>query len=106
MLFNSFPFIFLFLPIALVVYFVLNKQRLLTAGKVWLAVASIVFYAYWNVRFVALLFASIGFNYVIGSVLRRMQPGKCQGVRLPGRRQNHPRPGQLQGLHPLLAGRG
>jgi alginate O-acetyltransferase complex protein AlgI len=73
MLFNSFPFIFLFLPITLVVYFVLNKQRLTIAGKVWLAFASIVFYAYWNVRFVALLFASIGFNYVIGSVLRRMQ---------------------------------
>lgn len=71
MLFNSYPFIFLFLPIALVVYFVLNKKKLVTAGKVWLALASVAFYAYWNWKFVALLFASIGVNYAIGAILVR-----------------------------------
>jgi alginate O-acetyltransferase complex protein AlgI len=75
MLFNSHPFIFLFLPIALVVYFVLNKKRLTIAGKVWLALASVVFYAYWNWKFVALLFASICVNYAVGAALLRMHSG-------------------------------
>jgi D-alanyl-lipoteichoic acid acyltransferase DltB (MBOAT superfamily) len=75
MLFNSYPFIFLFLPVALVGYFILNKRKLVIAGKVWLALASVVFYAYWNVKFVALLLASICFNYVVGAALLRMHPG-------------------------------
>jgi alginate O-acetyltransferase complex protein AlgI len=74
MLFNSYPFIFLFLPITLVVYFVLNKRKLVTAGKAWLALSSVAFYAYWNWKFVALLFVSICFNYAIGAVLLRLQP--------------------------------
>jgi alginate O-acetyltransferase complex protein AlgI len=75
MLFNSYPFIFLFLPVALVVYFVLNKKRLVAAGKAWLAFSSVAFYAYWNWKFVALLFASICFNYAIGAVLLRLRSG-------------------------------
>ena len=69
MLFNSYPFIFLFLPIALVVYFVLNKKKLVTAGKVWLAFSSVAFYGYWNWKFVALLLASVCVNYAMGAVL-------------------------------------
>jgi D-alanyl-lipoteichoic acid acyltransferase DltB (MBOAT superfamily) len=75
MLFNSYPFIFLFLPVALVVYFLLNKKRLITAGKAWLALASVVFYAYWNVKLVALLFASICLNYAVGAILLRLRTG-------------------------------
>jgi D-alanyl-lipoteichoic acid acyltransferase DltB (MBOAT superfamily) len=75
MLFNSYPFIFLFLPSALVVYFVLNKTKLVTAGKAWLALSSVAFYAYWNWRFVALLFASICFNFAVGAILLRLRPG-------------------------------
>ncbi|HTW92761.1 MAG TPA: MBOAT family protein [bacterium] len=75
MLFNSYPFIFLFLPIALIGYFFLNWKRLVTAGKAWLALSSVVFYAYWNWRFVALLAASICFNYAVGATLLRLPPG-------------------------------
>ena len=75
MLFNSYPFIFLFLPATLLVYFVLNKKRLVTAGKAWLAFSSVAFYAYWNWKFVALLFGSICFNYAVGAVLLRPQSG-------------------------------
>ena len=68
MLFNSYPFIFLFLPVALIGYFVLGRLGNL-APVIWLALASLVFYSVSNWQFVALLLASIAFNYVIGRLL-------------------------------------
>jgi alginate O-acetyltransferase complex protein AlgI len=68
MLFNSYPFIFLFLPIALVGYFALGRLGQL-APVIWLALASLAFYAVSNWQFVALLLASIAFNYFIGWLL-------------------------------------
>ncbi len=68
MLFNSYPFIFLFLPVALFGYFALGRLGNL-APVLWLALASLAFYAVSNWQFVALLLASIAFNYVIGWLL-------------------------------------
>jgi alginate O-acetyltransferase complex protein AlgI len=68
MLFNSYPFIFLFLPIALAGYFALGRLGHL-APVIWLALASLAFYAVSNWQFVALLLASIAFNYLIGWLL-------------------------------------
>src|SRR5579871_657835 len=68
MLFNSYPFIFVFLPVALFGYFAsrhLGRQ----APVIWLALASLVFYSFSNWPFVALLLASIAFNYFIGWLL-------------------------------------
>ena len=68
MLFNSYPFIFLFLPVALLGYFVLGRVDNL-APVIWLALASLVFYSVGNWQFVLLLLASVAFNYLIGRVL-------------------------------------
>jgi len=68
MLFNSWPFIFVFLPIALAGYFWLGRSSNL-APVWWLAVASLVFYSVSNWQFVALLLASVAFNYGIGWLL-------------------------------------
>ena len=68
MLFNSYPFIFLFLPIALFGYFALGRFSNL-APVIWLALASLAFYAVSNWAFVALLLASIAFNYLVGWLL-------------------------------------
>src|SRR4051812_29226324 len=76
MLFNSYQFIFLFLPIALCGYFLLGRIGQL-APVVWLALASFVFYAVSNPQFVLLLLASIAFNYLVGLLLISQ--------RLPGR---------------------
>src|SRR5882762_880414 len=68
MLFNSYPFIFLFLPIALAGYFWLGRSGNL-APVWWLALASLVFYSVSNWQFVGLLLASVAFNYFIGWLL-------------------------------------
>src|ERR1700679_716998 len=76
MLFNSYPFIFVFLPIALAGYFA-SRRLGQVAPVIWLALASLVFYSFSNWPFVALLLASIAFNYLVGWLLisRRLQAG-------------------------------
>jgi len=68
MLFNSYPFIFLFLPIVLLGYFALGRQGKL-APVIWLALASLAFYAFSGWQFVPLLLASIAFNAMVGYLL-------------------------------------
>ena len=66
MLFNSYGFIFLFLPVALLGFFRLGRiSHSYAAG--WLALASLVFYGYWNIAYVGLLLFSIVFNYSLGT---------------------------------------
>lgn len=65
MLFNSFAFIFAYLPAALVGFFWLGSRNHAWAAG-WLAVMSLFFYGYWDYRYVPLLLASIGFNYWVG----------------------------------------
>jgi alginate O-acetyltransferase complex protein AlgI len=69
MLFNSYEFIFLFLPVTVFVYFLLNKKRLTVASNAWLLLASLVFYSWWNVKYLPLILISILFNYTVGYLL-------------------------------------
>ena len=69
MLFNSYEFIFLFLPVSLVVYFLLNRMKLTTGANAWLLFVSLFFYSWWNVNYLPLILGSILFNYTIGGLL-------------------------------------
>jgi D-alanyl-lipoteichoic acid acyltransferase DltB (MBOAT superfamily) len=71
MLFNSYAFIFLFVPITFTVYFALNRRRLALAAKTWLVFASLFFYGYWNPVYIPLILGSILFNYAVASILIR-----------------------------------
>lgn len=75
MLFNSYSFIFMFLPVVLLGYFALGRRSDL-APVVWLALASLVFYAFGGWQFVPLLLLSIAFNYGVGYLLigRKLGP--------------------------------
>ncbi len=65
MLFNSYDFILIYLPIVFAGAFLIGgRSRRL--GTLWLACASIVFYGVWDFRYVPLLLASIVFNYKAG----------------------------------------
>ncbi|MFZ2949048.1 MAG: MBOAT family O-acyltransferase, partial [Desulfuromonadaceae bacterium] len=69
MLFNSYEFILIFLPVTLMVYFFLNKKRLTIASNAWLLFASLAFYSWWNAKYLPLILVSILFNYTIGYLL-------------------------------------
>ncbi len=79
MLFNSYEFIFIFLPITFFVYFYLNKKRLTEASKGFLVFSSLFFYSWWNVEYLPLILSSMLFNYVIGKSLAK---GGATKVRL------------------------
>ena len=66
MLFNSYVFLFAFLPVTLVVYELLSRWAGKQACILWLTAASIFFYGWWSWPFAALLVASITFNAIIG----------------------------------------
>lgn len=70
MLFNSYPFIFLFLPIVLGGFFALARLGHGVAAA-WLAAASLFFYGWWNPVYLWLLLASIGWNFVMGRAITR-----------------------------------
>jgi len=72
MLFNSFAFIFLFLPVALAGYYGLGLIRARLA-IVWLVIASFLFYAWWDSTFVLLLLGSIVVNFLVGMTLLRLE---------------------------------
>lgn len=77
MLFNSYEFIFAFLPIMLIGYFYLMRKRLIFGAKLWLVGGSLFFYGYWDVDYIPLLLASILVNFYIGSSLSR-QPNRLR----------------------------
>jgi len=65
MLFNSYIFIFLYLPVVLLGFFQLGRINHAWAAG-WLALASLFFYGYWNPAYVGLLLGSIVCNYAFG----------------------------------------
>jgi alginate O-acetyltransferase complex protein AlgI len=69
MLFNSYEFLFAFLPGTLIIYFLLLHWRLTIAARSWLLFASLFFYSWWNVKYLPLILCSILFNYTIGGLL-------------------------------------
>jgi D-alanyl-lipoteichoic acid acyltransferase DltB (MBOAT superfamily) len=72
MLFNSYAFIFIFLPGTLAAFFLAARLGSRPAIAC-LLLSSIGFYAWWNPVYVTLLISSILFNYVIGMALLNEQ---------------------------------
>ncbi|MBQ9989430.1 MAG: MBOAT family protein [Lachnospiraceae bacterium] len=63
MLFNSYLFIFIFLPISLLVWFFLNNMGKNKAAQVFLVAMSIWFYAYFNYSYIWIILGSCIFNF-------------------------------------------
>jgi alginate O-acetyltransferase complex protein AlgI len=68
-LFNSYEFIFLFLPVTIIIYFILNIKTSNTLAKAWLVLASLFFYSWWDPAYLPLILVSILVNYLTGSAL-------------------------------------
>ncbi|NCC93561.1 MAG: MBOAT family protein, partial [Opitutae bacterium] len=63
MLFNSYEFLFLLLPVVLAGYYLFLPARW---RQGWLALASYVFYGWWDFRFCGLLLLTTTIDYVVG----------------------------------------
>ena len=71
MLFNSYEYIFFFLPITFFLYFFLLQKRLIIGAKGFLVFASLFFYSWWNPVYLPIILVSMLFNYTVGNILTK-----------------------------------
>ena len=76
MLFNSYEFLFGFFPLTMCGFLLLWRFRPEWRGA-FLALASVLFYIWWDARFVWLLIGSIVFNYLCGCAIVKSQTRKA-----------------------------
>lgn len=73
MLFNSYIFIFLFLPAAIIGYYTLNKLKKYVLGEYFLIIMSLIFYAYFNTSYFPIIFFSILGNYYLVYMMNHLK---------------------------------
>ncbi|MGD9801098.1 MAG: MBOAT family protein, partial [Parvularculaceae bacterium] len=79
MVFSSLEFIFLFLPAAYGVLYLLVRFKQARASIIWLIAASLLFYGYWKPVYLWLICGSIAANYGLGHLVdpqRALSRGK------------------------------
>ena len=67
MLFNSYEFIFLFLPLLILTISIIRKHEY--GITICLIIFSSIFYAWWDIKYLLLMYFSIAVNYCIGKAL-------------------------------------
>ncbi len=86
MLFNSYIFILIFIPLCLLGYFLLNRFKLRIVAQCFLFGMSLWFYGYFNYRYLLIIIASILINYFcyvyIGKL--REKGGSGKGLMIAG----------------------
>ena len=74
MLFNSYDYLVYFLPLAVLGYFALGRWPRWSVR--WLVCASLVFYGWWNPRYLPLILGSIGFNFAVALCIQRARDAR------------------------------
>jgi alginate O-acetyltransferase complex protein AlgI len=82
LLFTSGEFLFVFLPITLLVFFAAARWLGKGPAAAWLALASLAFYGYWRIEHTVLLGVSIAFNYFFGEWILRVRHGGKPSARV------------------------
>ena len=75
MVFSSATFLFIFLPVVLILYYLLPAR----GRNVWLLIASLLFYSWSEPRFIALLLVSITADYFIARAMDKAEGNKRKG---------------------------
>ena len=73
MIFSTYEFILVFLPITFSGYFVLHHLKMHSAAKLWLVLSSFYFYEQGSADFFPFFLGSVVANYVMGSTLSKLQ---------------------------------
>ncbi len=82
MLFNSYIFLFAFLPVTLAGFYALGHCGARRGAGLWLIAASLFFYGWWNPRYLPLIAASVAGNYAFGVwIARAKEQGRTARAR-------------------------
>jgi len=76
MLFNSHVFLFIFLPICLIGYLFLQSNNYKRPSIFFLVICSLIYYAYWDPKYLLLILTSILINYILGQLIERKRSKK------------------------------
>ena len=68
MLFNSYEFILIFLPLTLIIYFYLSRLDQFK-GMIWLVISSLFFYSWWSIPHTTILIISILINFMFSRIM-------------------------------------
>jgi alginate O-acetyltransferase complex protein AlgI len=71
MIFSSYTFIFIFLPIVFTVYYLAQRFIGDKPAKIWLVAASLYFYAHGSIKLLPILAGTVVFNYIIIKMMRK-----------------------------------
>ncbi|SIS47784.1 D-alanyl-lipoteichoic acid acyltransferase DltB, MBOAT superfamily [Neptunomonas antarctica] len=71
MLFNSYTFIFAYLPLTMLIFFAFSRLGNITMALTSLVACSLFFYGWWNPAYLGLIVVSIGWNYFLGRLLEK-----------------------------------
>lgn len=82
MLFNSYLFILVFLPLIVMGYFILNKFRLQTVAQIFVLGMSLWFYGYFSIFYLVLMLASVGMNYLVYRQMELRKSRQCRRLLL------------------------
>jgi alginate O-acetyltransferase complex protein AlgI len=79
MLFNSYDFVCIFLPISLIGFWLFCRLHKPAFVKGWLILVCLLFYSIWSLKFLFLLFTSIAVNWLLGEALSRQRSRLSEG---------------------------
>lgn len=87
MLFNSYIFIFLFFPLCLAGFYLLEGKGKARGAKIWLTGFSLWFYGYFNLYYLSIMLGSILFNFLIFRMLLRGKENAAGSKAAAGQRR-------------------
>lgn len=70
MLYNSYVFILAFLPIVLIGYYTFNYFQYYKGATMWLCLASLFFYVFFNWSYLSIILLSIAINFTLSRLIR------------------------------------
>ena len=81
MVFSSLEFLYVFLPITVIFYSIMTLKQYLRTRIVFIILASLVYYAYWNIPNTLIIIASTILNYLGGQwIASVMTPSKSSYI--------------------------
>ncbi|EAH8788033.1 MBOAT family protein [Campylobacter jejuni] len=73
MVFSSYEFIFIFLPVTLIIFYILKAYNHLSLAKFFLVCSSLFFYAFWKVEYLFILLSSILVNFFLANTILKKE---------------------------------
>ncbi|MEG0960203.1 MAG: MBOAT family O-acyltransferase [Erysipelotrichaceae bacterium] len=73
MAFNSYEFVFIFLPIIVFIYYFINHFKFYKLSNLFLLAMSVAFYIKFDLKFILIIGCSVVINYIIGYLLNHLE---------------------------------